>query len=174
MITKKQLIFWSIFRDALNWMLVGQIPGLCQVLDIPLLVMHYKYAGAKASFTLLELIPTAGFIPIFSIAAFCYSDAEYPAPPPTPMSAPTCAVDTRQLSSGLTAMVAPPSLQSPSAAELDYDDVVGAKRTIVARNVCRGVRLCRWETDSDPGYDAADGACCVSGTRYEFGATEAL
>jgi hypothetical protein len=72
--TKKTLITCSIIRDALNWLLVGQIPGVCQLLDVPLLIMHYKYAGPQASWTLLELIPMVGLIPIFTIAACNYPD----------------------------------------------------------------------------------------------------
>lgn len=74
--TRKTLITWSVIRDLLDFMVVGQIPGLGQLLDVPILMMHYAYAGANANFALPELIPTVGFLPIFTIAACCYPDPD--------------------------------------------------------------------------------------------------
>lgn len=72
--TRSQLIKWSIARDALNFIGIGQIPGLCWLLDLPLIVMHFRYAGPASLFTLLETIPVIGFVPFFTIAALCYPE----------------------------------------------------------------------------------------------------
>lgn len=101
--TKSQLIKWSIARDALNFIGIGQIPVLCWLLDLPILVMHFNYAGAAALFTLLETIPIIGFFPFFTVAALCYSNHDEPemteeallAPPPERVTVRRVDADSR-------------------------------------------------------------------------------
>jgi hypothetical protein len=76
--TKKQLIKWSAGRDALNFIGIGQIPGLCWLLDLPLIIMHFNYAGPAAIFTLFETIPIIGFFPFFTVAAMMYPNHDAP------------------------------------------------------------------------------------------------
>jgi hypothetical protein len=70
--TKSQLIKWSGIRDFLDIIVIGQIPGINWLLDLPVLIMHLNYAGPVALFTLLEAIPGLGFLPIWTIAAMSY------------------------------------------------------------------------------------------------------
>jgi hypothetical protein len=76
--TKAQLIKWSAARDALNFVGIGQLPGLCWLLDLPLIIMHFNYAGPSAIFTLLETIPIIGFFPFFTVAAMMYPNHDAP------------------------------------------------------------------------------------------------
>jgi hypothetical protein len=70
--TKSQLIAWSAVRDALDLTPVGHIPLLDQLLDMPIIVMHFKYAGPKAFAVLPELVPFVGVLPVFTIMALMY------------------------------------------------------------------------------------------------------
>ncbi len=70
--TKQQLIVASIIADVLDLIVVGQIPGLSWFIDVPLIVMHVAYAGAGGLWTVLELVPIAGTLPMFTIAAFAH------------------------------------------------------------------------------------------------------
>jgi hypothetical protein len=74
--TKSQLIKWSGVRDFLDIIVIGQIPGLNWLLDLPLFIMHLNYAGPRAFFTLLEAIPGVGLIPIWTIAAMSYPNRD--------------------------------------------------------------------------------------------------
>jgi hypothetical protein len=76
--TKSHLIKWSVARDALNFMCIGQLPGLAWLLDLPLLIMHFNYAGPAAIFTILEMIPVVGFFPFFTVAAMLYPNHDEP------------------------------------------------------------------------------------------------
>ncbi len=71
-------------RDLLNIIGIGAIPPFSWLLDLPLLVMHFNYAGSKAAFTLLELIPVVGVFPFFTVAALNYPDHDASPPPPPP------------------------------------------------------------------------------------------
>lgn len=46
--TKKQLVLWSMLRDALDLVGVGQIPPFSWMLSAPIQLMHFSYAGPKA------------------------------------------------------------------------------------------------------------------------------
>jgi hypothetical protein len=83
--TKSQLITVSGVRDFLDFILIGQIPGLNWLLDLPVLIMHLKYAGPVALFTLLEAFPIVGFFPIWTIAAMSYKNHDKPAQPEAPV-----------------------------------------------------------------------------------------
>lgn len=74
--TKRNLVTVSIFADALDVAVIGQIPGLSWFIDIPVILMHLLYAGPKALPTLLELVPVVGTIPLFTIAALSYPDKD--------------------------------------------------------------------------------------------------
>lgn len=70
--TKGQVIAVSIVRDVLDFTPIGHIPVLDQLLDLPVIYVHCRYAGPKALFGAAELIPFIGVIPIFTIMAFTY------------------------------------------------------------------------------------------------------
>ena len=69
--TKSTLIKLSLIGDAL-----GLVPVLGTIISIPLLIVHYSYAGPRALWCLIEMLPMVGFLPIFSIAAAMYPDNE--------------------------------------------------------------------------------------------------
>jgi hypothetical protein len=75
------LIKWSIARDLLDLLIVGQLPGVGALLDLPLIIMHFDYAGPAAAVTLLEAIPVVGLLPIFTIMALCYPNHDDQPPP---------------------------------------------------------------------------------------------
>ena len=70
--TKKHLMIVSLIADGLDLMLVGMIPGLSLVIDLPVVAMHVAYAGPSGLLTLLEAVPLVGFVPIFTAAAMMY------------------------------------------------------------------------------------------------------
>jgi hypothetical protein len=72
--TKRQLIFWSLLRDVLDVVGIGQIPGLNWVLNVPLIIMHFHFAGMRAWLTLFENIPVVETLPFFTVAALSYPD----------------------------------------------------------------------------------------------------
>jgi hypothetical protein len=74
--TKKMLVAVSADADALDVVVIGQLPGLSWFIDAPVLAMHFMYAGPKALPTLLELVPVVGTIPLFTIAALSYPDKD--------------------------------------------------------------------------------------------------
>ena len=94
--TKKQLITWSIARDALDFVAIGQIPPFSWVLDVPLIIMHFSYAGSAALITLFELIPIVGLFPFFTVAAFSYPDNDEASEigPVLPAEPPATTVET--------------------------------------------------------------------------------
>lgn len=70
--TKGDLVKLSLLADVLDLVVVGQIPVLSWVIDIPIIALHVAYAGVAGLTTLLELIPFVGIVPFFTIAAFMY------------------------------------------------------------------------------------------------------
>lgn len=76
--SKKTLLAVSVFSDVLDLAIVGQIPGLNLLIDLPVVAMHVYYAGPKGLWTLLELLPGVGFVPVFTMAAMSYPDEEQP------------------------------------------------------------------------------------------------
>jgi hypothetical protein len=73
-ITRTSLVVSSLMADGLDLIGVGQIPVLSWVIDVPILLMHLRYAGVHGFFTIAELIPGVGTLPIFTIAALGYED----------------------------------------------------------------------------------------------------
>lgn len=73
---KQQLIVASIIADVLDVFVVGQIPVLSWFIDIPIIIMHVNFAGAKGFMTLIELVPVVGTLPLFTFAAFSHSAKE--------------------------------------------------------------------------------------------------
>lgn len=69
---KTTLLFVSIFTDTLDIFVVGQIPGLGQIIDLPAALMHFVFAGPAALVTLLDMVPVVGIIPIFTLMALSY------------------------------------------------------------------------------------------------------
>lgn len=74
--TRRQLIAWSAARDALDWLVIGQVPPFNWLLDIPILCMHLKFAGPPALIGLIELVPVVGMFPFFTTAALSYPEPE--------------------------------------------------------------------------------------------------
>lgn len=71
--TKATLVQVSIVGDVL-----GFIPVVGWVLSIPLLILHFNYAGARALICLLEALPMVGMLPVFTGAALTYPDTDVP------------------------------------------------------------------------------------------------
>jgi uncharacterized membrane-anchored protein YitT (DUF2179 family) len=74
--TRTQLILVSAIRDALDFAIVGQIPGLNIALNIPVIIMHYRFAGPRALITLFENVPGVETLPCFTAAAISYPDPQ--------------------------------------------------------------------------------------------------
>jgi hypothetical protein len=72
--TRTQLIAISVLRDALDFVVIGQIPGLNWVLNIPVIIMHCRFAGPRALITLIENVPGIETLPCFTAAALSYPD----------------------------------------------------------------------------------------------------
>jgi hypothetical protein len=75
-VTKKHLLIASLIADALDFAVIGQMPGLSWFIDIPLIAMHVAYAGPAGFSTLLELVPVVGTLPLFTIAALSHGEKE--------------------------------------------------------------------------------------------------
>jgi hypothetical protein len=73
---KADLVKLSMLADFLDIVVVGQIPVLSWVIDIPVIIMHVAYAGPTGLSTLLELIPVVGILPIFTMAAAGYPNTD--------------------------------------------------------------------------------------------------
>jgi len=68
--TKSTVIAVSVVRDFLD--LFIHIPGIDQLLDIPVLYVHFRYAGPRALVALPELIPFVGVVPLYTLLAISY------------------------------------------------------------------------------------------------------
>jgi hypothetical protein len=71
-VSRKTLLIVSLIADALDIMVVGQIPGLSWIIDLPVIAMHVAFAGPAGFSTLLELVPVVGTIPLFTLAALTH------------------------------------------------------------------------------------------------------
>ena len=74
MVSKKFLVGVSLLADALDLLVIGQMPGLSWVIDLPVTALHVAFAGPTGLLTLFELIPLVGTVPIYTAAALAYSD----------------------------------------------------------------------------------------------------
>lgn len=74
--TKKTLIAVSAARDALDFVMIGQLPGLNWLLNIPVIYLHYRYAGPLALLTLFENVPGIETLPGFTVAAISYPNRD--------------------------------------------------------------------------------------------------
>ena len=72
--TKGNLVKISMVADFLDFVVVGQIPVLSWVIDLPVIIMHVAYAGPAGLTTLIELVPFVGILPMFTLAAAYYED----------------------------------------------------------------------------------------------------
>lgn len=78
MVNPQFLFAASIVADILDFAVIGQVPGIGHLLDVPVFILHFLAGGPKALLTLLELIPFVGSLPIFSYLAWRYkSKGEY-------------------------------------------------------------------------------------------------
>ena len=68
----RMLLTLSIIADILDIFVVGQIPGLSHIIDVPIILLHFLAGGPRAFLTILEALPLAGFLPIFSWFAWRY------------------------------------------------------------------------------------------------------
>ncbi len=75
-ISKKTLLITSVVADVVDVLfLVGISPGPWSIItEAPVTVIHFMYAGPRATIVLGEFIPFAGFLPIYTIAALLYPD----------------------------------------------------------------------------------------------------
>jgi uncharacterized membrane-anchored protein YitT (DUF2179 family) len=80
-VTKTQLIAVSAIRDLLDFVVVGQIPGLNWILNLPVIWLHYRFAGPRALVTLFENVPGIETLPCFTVAAISYPDHRATADP---------------------------------------------------------------------------------------------
>lgn len=66
---RSQLIIFSLIGDVLDFLVIGQAPIISWVIDIPVVLMHVYFAGPKGFFTIVELIPVVGTLPVFTASA---------------------------------------------------------------------------------------------------------
>lgn len=69
-VNRTTLIICSLIADALDFFVAGQIPILSWIIDIPVIIMHVVFAGAKGFLMIFELIPIVGTIPLFTAMSF--------------------------------------------------------------------------------------------------------
>lgn len=125
--TKKELVIWSILRDLLDLVGIGQIPPFNWMLSAPVQLMHFSYAGAKATTCLLEMIPLVGVLPIFTIAALSYPSKESGGGEPPPGSEGVAAGDRSQAAAETPQRVTaiPTTLSDPEHGRTLYTMVDG-------------------------------------------------
>jgi len=70
--SRKTLLVTSLIADVLDILVIGQVPGLSWIIDLPLIVMHVAYAGPSGFSTLVELVPVVGTLPLFTLAALSH------------------------------------------------------------------------------------------------------
>ncbi|MDB6025858.1 MAG: hypothetical protein JWM68_2081 [Verrucomicrobiales bacterium] len=72
--TKKTLLKISAAADALD-LVTGWIPGpWTLIVDVPVFICHFLYAGPRALWVLTDNIPIVGILPIYTIAAMAYPE----------------------------------------------------------------------------------------------------
>ena len=93
-ISRKALLVVSVIADALDFLGFGAFPFFWTlVIDIPVTIIHFCYAGPRALVVLAEYIPFVGFVPIYTLAALFYDKQPRPATvvetsPPRPVTRP--------------------------------------------------------------------------------------
>lgn len=70
--SRTRLVAISLVADALDTIVLGQLPGLSWFIDIPTILVHLVFAGPIALLTLGELAPVVGTLPLFTAAALLY------------------------------------------------------------------------------------------------------
>lgn len=76
-VSRKTLLTVSAIADALDLLGFGLLPGPWSLLiDLPVTVIHFLYAGPKAFVVLAEYIPGVGFLPCYTMAAWFYAKHE--------------------------------------------------------------------------------------------------
>lgn len=96
-ISRKTLLVVSGIADALDFLGFGAFPFFWTfVIDIPITIIHFCYAGPRALVVLAEYIPFVGFVPIYTLAALFYDKqqkpttvVDTPSPRPQKQSPPT-------------------------------------------------------------------------------------
>lgn len=74
--TKKTLLIISGIADSVD-LVTGWIPGPWSfIVDVPVTIAHFVYAGPKAFVVLLEYVPVVGVAPIYTLAAMSYPDKD--------------------------------------------------------------------------------------------------
>jgi hypothetical protein len=68
-VNRTALVIFSLIADVLDFFIAGQIPLLSWIIDIPVLIMHVVFAGAKGLLLMFEMIPVVGTIPLFTAMA---------------------------------------------------------------------------------------------------------
>lgn len=81
LVSRKTLLTISAIADALDFAGGGILVGPWSlIIDVPVTILHFLYAGPRAAIVLAEYIPLVGLVPFYSIAAASYDKA--PKPPP--------------------------------------------------------------------------------------------
>ncbi len=82
-ISRKLLIAVSAIGDGLDFLGFGAFPFFWSVvIDAPITILHFLYAGPRALVVLAEYIPMVGFLPIYTIAALAYDKPANKSRPP--------------------------------------------------------------------------------------------
>jgi hypothetical protein len=86
--TKKTLLTISAVADSID-LVTGWVPGPWSIIvDVPVTIAHFLYAGPRAFIVLLEYAPVVGVLPIYTIAAMSYDKSSDETPqPPQPLDA---------------------------------------------------------------------------------------
>lgn len=70
-INRTTLILVSIVFDLLDFAAITQA---APYLEIPVLAMHWLYAGPKGLFTMVDMVPGVGYFPFYTLAALMYRE----------------------------------------------------------------------------------------------------
>lgn len=88
-ISFKTLIVASLiadFCDLFTIFILGAPGPHSLVIDVPITILHFMFAGPIALVTFTEYIPLLGLLPLYTVAAFVYLGLEKKsAPPPQPV-----------------------------------------------------------------------------------------
>ncbi len=70
--SKTTLVIISALRDVLDLLIVGQIPVLNIIVNVPVMIAHYWYAGPVSLLSLIENVTGVETLPCFTALALAY------------------------------------------------------------------------------------------------------
>ena len=75
-ISRKTLLIASVVADVVDLLTVSFGGGTqwFPFIEIPVVILHFMYAGPKAALAMFDLIPGLGLLPLYTIAALLYID----------------------------------------------------------------------------------------------------